>query len=173
MNRFSAHGAQVLNLPLPNDHGLPVRGTLKDADSVLRMARCDPTQSVAMALEGFVPSCGKEQDWPDMLAANLADDQDLCLHSWAERQGIRPESVSRGFRLAYGTTPRGYRAEWRAQKAWQRSVKANEPLAQIAADCGFADQSHMHRAVLSLTGRSPGAWRKQVKSVQDTPNSGR
>ena len=31
-------------------------------------------------------------------------------------------------------------------------------LAAIAADCGYADQSHLSRDVSELLGRSPSAW---------------
>jgi AraC-like DNA-binding protein len=37
------------------------------------------------------------------------------------------------------------------------------PLADIAAACGFTDQSHFTRVFTSIVGASPGAWRKQVQ----------
>jgi transcriptional regulator GlxA family with amidase domain len=33
------------------------------------------------------------------------------------------------------------------------------PLAQVAAACGFADQSHFTRTFASLTGLTPARWR--------------
>jgi AraC-like DNA-binding protein len=37
-------------------------------------------------------------------------------------------------------------------------IAANTPLAQAAADAGFADQSHMTRVFTSRYGVSPGAY---------------
>jgi AraC family transcriptional regulator len=36
------------------------------------------------------------------------------------------------------------------------------PLADIAVQCGFADQSHFTRVFSGRTGLSPGRWRRAV-----------
>jgi AraC-like DNA-binding protein len=167
LNRFSTGRTEVLSLPLPLNHGLPIRGTVCDADMVVRLARHDPSQAISLVLDTFVPSPGREEDWPDLLASGLAEAPYLCLRSWADEHGLRPGSLSRGFRLTYGTSPRRYRSEWRARNAWSAILKVDRPLAEIAAEYGFADQSHMNRAVVELTGSPPGAWRRRVKWVQD------
>jgi AraC-like DNA-binding protein len=46
-------------------------------------------------------------------------------------------------------------------KALLRGSEA--PLAEIADACGFSDQSHLTRVFRSLTGTSPGAWRREVR----------
>jgi AraC-like DNA-binding protein len=71
--------------------------------------------------------------------------------------------VWRQFRIAYGVDAATYRSEARTRHAWRRIVQTATPLVEVAADAGFADQSHMTRAVKALTGRSPGAWRKAVQ----------
>jgi AraC-like DNA-binding protein len=40
-------------------------------------------------------------------------------------------------------------------QAVSRRVQAGAPLADIAADVGFADQAHMSRVVKQLTGLTP------------------
>jgi AraC-like DNA-binding protein len=39
--------------------------------------------------------------------------------------------------------------------------ESDTSLAAIAAECGFADQPHLTRAVASLTGCPPGFWRRR------------
>jgi len=77
--------------------------------------------------------------------------------------GLAAESVSRGFRRAYGVTPRRYRLEARARRALGMIGDCRMSLAAIAQECGFADQPHLTRTLSSITGRTPGQW---VKSVQ-------
>jgi AraC family transcriptional regulator len=35
------------------------------------------------------------------------------------------------------------------------------PLAEIALDCGFSEQSHFTRTFTRMVGTSPGEWRRQ------------
>ena len=49
--------------------------------------------------------------------------------------------------------------------AWRRTaqralLETNDSLAEVALASGFADQSHFTRAFRTITGASPGAWRK-------------
>jgi transcriptional regulator GlxA family with amidase domain len=46
------------------------------------------------------------------------------------------------------------------ERAQGLMLKSNAPLAQIAIDCGFADQAHLSRLFLQFTGESPGSWRR-------------
>ena len=59
----------------------------------------------------------------------------------------------------WSVTPARFRAEVRARKAWRAIAFGDAPLAEVAADGGFADQAHLTRAIRALTGRTPGAWR--------------
>jgi transcriptional regulator GlxA family with amidase domain len=34
------------------------------------------------------------------------------------------------------------------------------PLAQIAIECGWADQAHLNKSFRRFVGESPGAWRR-------------
>jgi AraC-like DNA-binding protein len=95
------------------------------------------------------PSFG---DWPDVLAHDLARDQNCRLDRWSLTHGLAPETVSRGFLAVYGTTPARFRAEARARRAFQQIILTSSPLVEIAARFGFCDQPHMTRAVRALTG---------------------
>jgi AraC-like DNA-binding protein len=48
-----------------------------------------------------------------------------------------------------------------SSRAWL-ALAGRRPLADIAAETGFADQPHMTRAITALTGVSPRAWRRAL-----------
>jgi AraC-like DNA-binding protein len=42
----------------------------------------------------------------------------------------------------------------------RRMIEAGEPLAEAAAEAGFADQSHLNRHFRKAYGITPGRWRQ-------------
>lgn len=61
---------------------------------------------------------------------------------------------------AVGVSPRQYAALCRFRRAAEALRSSASPgLADLAADCGYADQSHMTRAFRVWAGRPPGAFR--------------
>jgi AraC family transcriptional regulator len=50
--------------------------------------------------------------------------------------------------------------EHRVNKA-KELLRHSLPLAAVATDCGFADQSHFTRIFTSIMGMPPGVWRRQ------------
>ena len=99
-------------------------------------------------------------DWPDRLALVLTASNEQRLGQWADGMGLAAETLSRGFRAAYGITPARFRAEVRARRAMEMMLQGDTSLASIAIDCGFSDQPHFSRAIFGLTGKSPGRLRK-------------
>lgn len=162
-DRFGTGGARVLNLPaLP---GLaPGAGSVADPDAVARLAERDPLAAAELVRESFRPDAAHATDWPDLLAATLNDDTSVALASWAERMGLDPASVSRGFARAYGVSPKRFRLEARTRRALLALDRWHGSLAALAAEHGFADQAHLTRAVLAMTGHPPA--RLRAKSVQ-------
>lgn len=74
---------------------------------------------------------------------------DLC-----QSIGVSREHVARRFRAAFGCTMREYVR--RRQLAFVRDgLLGEKPLALLAREARFADQSHMTRAVTQAFGRSP------------------
>lgn len=81
-------------------------------------------------------------------------------------EGARTSDIARATRLNPAWLARAYRA-WRGEGMAETlrrrrveravlSVRASaEPLAEIAAACGFCDQSHMNRAFRTVLGRTP------------------
>ena len=71
--------------------------------------------------------------------------------------GVDRFALTRQFRAGLGTSPYRYLMMRRLDRA-RRLMLARRPLADIAADCGFADQSHMSRQFKRAYGVSPGRW---------------
>lgn len=76
-----------------------------------------------------------------------------------------PAHVAATFKRVYGTTAGEYVRRlrlWRARDALDRDRDSS--LSEIAADCGFADQSHFTRHFRGLFGTTPGAYRLRAAS---------
>ena len=84
----------------------------------------------------------------------------ILLDDIAERIGLHPASLARGFRLDEGVTIGEYLSRMRIQQACRLMSKHDGSLADVATACGFADQSHLTRTFKSITGMPPGAFRK-------------
>jgi AraC-like DNA-binding protein len=161
---FGRAGAVVLDVPLGRCPAFAT-GEVAALDGFLRLAQRDPQAAAAVLLEGTRPVEVALADWPDILARALADGPELSLTNWAEGRGLSAQTLSRGFRQAYGTTPKRFRAEHRAQRAVRALAGWTGTLAELAAKLGFADQAHLTRAVVALTAWTPGQLR--AKWVQD------
>jgi AraC-like DNA-binding protein len=89
----------------------------------------------------------------------LADDPDRSLADLARELAVSPHHLSRVFRAATGRTIARHRMRLRARIAMERLAGGQRDLARLAADLGFADQSHLCRVVRSETGATPSALR--------------
>ncbi|MFP2910058.1 helix-turn-helix domain-containing protein [Pyxidicoccus sp. 3LFB2] len=159
-DQFGTTGAVVLNLPLPDAAPEVAVGRLRDVDAVVRMAERDAREAADLAASSLVTPVSGPGDWPDLLAAALRDNPSLRLMDQAEALGLAVETVARGFKRAYGVSPKRYRSEVRALQAWRLIPRSTLPLAQLALALGFSDQAHMTRDVVALTGRTPSALRR-------------
>ncbi len=161
-DEFGRGGARVLNLPLVA--GLTGIGRATDPDAVVRLVARDPAAAAALLGETVLPEPARLDDWPDLLAEALSGDRELSLSDWAAAKGLAAPSLSRGFRLAYGVSPKRYRLEQRARRAIRQLPAWAGSLAALAAETGFADQAHLTRTVGAISGTTPQQLR--VKSVQ-------
>lgn len=82
----------------------------------------------------------------------------LTIGRIAAARGISREEFSRRFARATGLPPHAYRIIRRLNEA-RRRLRGGEPLAAVAAELGFADQSHFGRQFLRVFGVSPAAYR--------------
>jgi AraC family transcriptional regulator len=66
----------------------------------------------------------------------------------------------RGFKVSTGMTPFEYVAQRRIELALKLMRTTQDPLSQIAVQCGLCDQSHLCRLFRRLVGQTPDAWRR-------------
>ena len=67
---------------------------------------------------------------------------------------------ARAFKCTFGYSPHVFLMRRRMERAQGLMLKTNTSLAQIALDCGFADQAHLSRIFLRFTGERPASWRR-------------
>lgn len=156
-DHIGKRGASFINFLLPSPPAASC-GTVLDVDSIVRAYECDPFEAAHRFGEQLRISEPSSRDWPDLLASELSTGS-FEISTWADSRGLHPASVSRGFRLAYGMSPKRFRLEQRASIAARALRSSGVSATAIAADSGFADQAHMARAISALFGFSPGQLR--------------
>jgi AraC family transcriptional regulator len=94
----------------------------------------------------------------DALNADTAGEWSLrALARLADRH---PTHVARAFRARTGLSISAYRRRCRLRELLRRLRHDDAPLAQLAAELGYADQAHMTREFSAHTGVSPAAYRR-------------
>jgi AraC-like DNA-binding protein len=90
----------------------------------------------------------------------LAEDPERSLSELARELAVSPHHLSRVFRAATGHTVSRHRMRLRVRAALEQLAGGERDLTRIAADVGFADQSHMCRVIGLETERTPAALRR-------------
>jgi transcriptional regulator GlxA family with amidase domain len=89
----------------------------------------------------------------------MSENPDRSQVDLARELSVSPHHLSRVFRSLTGETITAYRARLRVRAALERMRGGELDLARLAADTGFADQSHLCRQVRLQTGQTPSALR--------------
>ena len=92
-----------------------------------------------------------------------AIDGPMGLDALARVAGMPLLRFLRSFSNAVGCTPHVYITERRLQRARTLLRSTDEPVASIAADCGFAHQSHLGTVLKERLGLSPLQYRHQPR----------
>lgn len=66
----------------------------------------------------------------------------------------------RAFRASLDASPHNYVMRRRIERAQGMMLQTPLSLAQIAVECGLADQAHLNKSFRRFVGESPGAWRR-------------
>jgi len=85
------------------------------------------------------------------------------LDDLAADAGVHFTTVARGFRRKLRCTPGDYLRSIRLGLAAARLTRTEEPIARIAHDLGFADQSHLGRRFREVYGEPPAAYRRRFR----------
>ena len=86
--------------------------------------------------------------------------EDFGLHDLAALSGLSVFHFTRSFKKAIGLSPLAYRNQRRIVQARMRLLDG-QPIAQVAVELGYADQSHLTRHFQRIVGASPRRYTQQ------------
>jgi AraC family transcriptional regulator len=86
------------------------------------------------------------------------------LDELARSVGVHPVHLAQSFRRRWNIAPLGYVRAHRVFRAVELIARGS-PLADVAAEVGFADQSHMTRAIQRARRASPGTLRRTMRAA--------
>lgn len=150
-----------------------VNELLADYDSPLsQLEYQDALVEIAGALEaasGGVDLIRRANREAARLAREYIDsclDETFSLRELELATGHDRWQLSRDFRAMFGSSPYRYLILRRLEKACGLLIRGR-PGADVAAACGFADQSHFGRQFRKTYGLTPQAWIKVIKPAHD------
>jgi AraC-like DNA-binding protein len=137
-------------------------------EPVSDLARAEIAATIADVLRSLGGHSDRRPVTIDIRAVELARDY-LAAHAREHTSASTLEQITgadrftlaRHFRRAFGTSPDRYRTMRRLALA-RAAIEGGLPLAQAAAQTGFADQSHLTRQFKRTYGLTPGRWTSLV-----------
>lgn len=69
------------------------------------------------------------------------------------------------FANTVGDTPYHWSLRFRVLRARRLLRRTDKTIAEVALDCGFADQSHFSNTFKRLVGVAPGRWRREIRQL--------
>lgn len=99
-------------------------------------------------------------DWLSDITQRLRDDPAQRVAGLAHEAGLHPSWLGSAYRDAAGEGLMKTAARLRIERAARLLRETDLPLAVIAMDAGFCDQSHMIRTFRRILGRLPSAVRE-------------
>ena len=84
----------------------------------------------------------------------------LSIADVARQCAMSRSHFSRAFKKATGMSPQEWSLDVRIRRAKELLGDRAMSVAQVAQDCGFADQSHFNRTFSKLVGTTPKRWQR-------------
>jgi AraC-like DNA-binding protein len=172
--------AAALEFELPVFENATIRARLLGLHRMLNggdeeIARDTIVETLILCLgEALVPGTAHQVPLPPALrrVRERIDDapfEATSLAALAREAGLSRFQLIRAFERHIGLTPHAYRMQKRADLSRRLLLDGLAP-AEVAAICGYVDQSHMHREFRRRFGLTPGGYRKYASRrnpVQD------
>jgi AraC family transcriptional regulator len=114
------------------------------------------------------PASPRRARWLERVHERILDEfrSVLTVTELARDADVHPVYLARAFRERYGASPaetiRALRIEWAAAQL----TEGRRPIADIALEAGFHDQSHFTRRFRAAVGVPPGAYRRERRSKE-------
>jgi AraC-like DNA-binding protein len=128
------------------------------AQLIARYADCCPIASPPLS-----PDAQTVQLVRDYLNAHYAES--VGLDQLATLARLKPLRLLRLFQRQVGLPPHAYLVQRRVERA-KALLSAGLPIAQVACDTGFSDQSHLNRHFKKLIGITPGQYVTGCRGAQ-------
>ena len=93
---------------------------------------------------------------------NYADT--ILVVDLATVSGRSVSSLERAFRRHLHVTPKDYIRKVRVHEACKQLIHSQDPVAEIAFECGFSDQAHLTREFKRIMHTTPAVYRKSHSS---------
>ena len=90
----------------------------------------------------------------DLIHIIKSSEQFISLEDLAQQVGLSRYAIIRLFKANVGLTPHAFQINLKINQA-RAQLKQGIPLAELAANLGFSDQSHFHKAFKAHTGITP------------------
>jgi len=102
--------------------------------------------------------------WLGRVKERMRDEfaENIRMGDLANEAGVHPVHLARVFRAVERQTPGDYLQRVRTRAACRLLRDPEYPLAWIATECGFADQSHFTRIFRKLTSTTPAKFRGTI-----------
>ncbi len=97
--------------------------------------------------------------------------EDVSVEALARVAGFSPYHFTRLFRRTTGSSPHQWVVRQRVERAQWLLQQTELPLAQVAAACGFADQSHLTLVFKQQLGCTPRVYRRQGDQIPSVDSS--
>jgi AraC family transcriptional regulator len=119
------------------------------------------TDVIAFASRRGTRNGAARSRWQERARSLIEDEfaSPLTLAGIAAAVGVHPVHLARQFRASHGCTVGEYIRRLRVAFARQQLIASDTPIATIALEAGFSDQSQLTKTFKRVTGQTPAACR--------------
>jgi AraC family transcriptional regulator len=139
-------------------------------DHVLQAINCHLVWSYGNAAKSLPIFRGGLAPWQMRRSTEIIDahlDGNITLQELADSCGLSLGHFARAFKASFGKPPHKWLTERRVDRAKNLIINSHLPLFEVAAHCGYPDQSALTRAFKRNYGTTPLTLRRSTTSGDD------